>query len=181
MGLKFAKLVSTLMLIMFYACVTSFSVLYSAIGLVVLYWEEKYLLLRETHRPPYVNVQLVKSFLRQGVYIPVAYAFSNFILIRFALQDEASIEKTINFYMDYPMNFIPLCILVLTLIIYGIFYVRPVLSQDPFSTIKLPTLGQYDEVKESFPQDYSVGGRSCLLYTSPSPRDRQKSRMPSSA
>ena len=26
-----------------------------------------------------------------------------------------------------------------------------------------------------------VGGRACLLYTSPSPRDRQKSRMPSSA
>ena len=25
------------------------------------------------------------------------------------------------------------------------------------------------------------GGSSCLLYTSPSPRDRQKSRMPSSA
>ena len=25
------------------------------------------------------------------------------------------------------------------------------------------------------------GSRSCLLYTSPSPRDRQKSRMPSSA
>ena len=27
----------------------------------------------------------------------------------------------------------------------------------------------------------STGGRNCLLYTSPSPRDRQKSRMPSSA
>ena len=27
----------------------------------------------------------------------------------------------------------------------------------------------------------TVGGHSCLLYTSPSPRDRQKSRMPSSA
>ena len=27
----------------------------------------------------------------------------------------------------------------------------------------------------------SVGGMRCLLYTSPSPRDRQKSRMPSSA
>ena len=28
---------------------------------------------------------------------------------------------------------------------------------------------------------YSIDGGSCLLYTSPSPRDRQKSRMPSSA
>ena len=36
------------------------------------------------------------------------------------------------------------------------------------------------------PQDADLGwmgsnGNSCLLYTSPSPRDRQKSRMPSSA
>ena len=29
--------------------------------------------------------------------------------------------------------------------------------------------------------DGGLGGYSCLLYTSPSPRDRQKSRMPSSA
>ena len=28
---------------------------------------------------------------------------------------------------------------------------------------------------------FFVGTKSCLLYTSPSPRDRQKSRMPSSA
>ena len=31
---------------------------------------------------------------------------------------------------------------------------------------------------ESYGQE---GGTTCLLYTSPSPRDRQKSRMPSSA
>ena len=31
------------------------------------------------------------------------------------------------------------------------------------------------------PPDDCVGAKSCLLYTSPSPRDRQKSRMPSSA
>ena len=30
-------------------------------------------------------------------------------------------------------------------------------------------------------QRYSVGGKICLLYTSPSPRDRTRSRMPSSA
>ena len=29
--------------------------------------------------------------------------------------------------------------------------------------------------------DAIIRGRNCLLYTSPSPRDRQKSRMPSSA
>ena len=28
---------------------------------------------------------------------------------------------------------------------------------------------------------FMLGGYACLLYTSPSPRDRQKSRMPSSA
>ena len=32
------------------------------------------------------------------------------------------------------------------------------------------------------PQVFQIGGYvTCLLYTSPSPRDRQKSRMPSSA
>ena len=31
------------------------------------------------------------------------------------------------------------------------------------------------------PEQISEAYRSCLLYTSPSPRDRQKSRMPSSA
>ena len=29
--------------------------------------------------------------------------------------------------------------------------------------------------------NYFIENKSCLLYTSPSPRDRQKSRMPSSA
>ena len=33
------------------------------------------------------------------------------------------------------------------------------------------------ELKKGFP----AGAKACLLYTSPSPRDRQKSRMPSSA
>ena len=33
-----------------------------------------------------------------------------------------------------------------------------------------------------FPQDFTLANyKVCLLYTSPSPRDRQKSRMPSSA
>ena len=37
--------------------------------------------------------------------------------------------------------------------------------------------GQRDEMKSPIPE----GDEPCLLYTSPSPRDRQKSRMPSSA
>ena len=39
----------------------------------------------------------------------------------------------------------------------------------------------HDKAKISQNFINSVQGRSCLLYTSPSPRDRQKSRMPSSA
>ena len=35
--------------------------------------------------------------------------------------------------------------------------------------------------KEAFKQYGEGGWQGCLLYTSPSPRDRQKSRMPSSA
>ena len=37
--------------------------------------------------------------------------------------------------------------------------------------------GVYDALKEIIKTDL----KNCLLYTSPSPRDRQKSRMPSSA
>ena len=39
--------------------------------------------------------------------------------------------------------------------------------------------GLGDIVKDSI--DTVSAGKICLLYTSPSPRDRQKSRMPSSA
>ena len=41
-----------------------------------------------------------------------------------------------------------------------------------------------DDIDYTFPLekfDIFVAGVNCLLYTSPSPRDRQKSRMPSSA
>ena len=38
-----------------------------------------------------------------------------------------------------------------------------------------PTVGNIE------PVEVSAGQCTCLLYTSPSPRDRQKSRMPSSA
>ena len=43
-------------------------------------------------------------------------------------------------------------------------------------TLRLVVLPEY--FLTSFPMGESI---SCLLYTSPSPRDRQKSRMPSSA
>ena len=39
----------------------------------------------------------------------------------------------------------------------------------------------FDIATEATPEQVCSLFRSCLLYTSPSPRDRQKSRMPSSA
>ena len=38
-----------------------------------------------------------------------------------------------------------------------------------------------DDFSSPFPNKYRWRNWACLLYTSPSPRDRQKSRMPSSA
>ena len=43
----------------------------------------------------------------------------------------------------------------------------------------LPTFGMNDEQLFEIPKEFEP--YTCLLYTSPSPRDRQKSRMPSSA
>ena len=40
---------------------------------------------------------------------------------------------------------------------------------------------QIEIIEDSYTTDKSENNNSCLLYTSPSPRDRQKSRMPSSA
>ena len=44
-----------------------------------------------------------------------------------------------------------------------------------------PPEGSQPEVIQPPVAAPQVGPRTCLLYTSPSPRDRQKSRMPSSA
>eukprot|EP00828_Plagiopyla_frontata_P047653 TRINITY_DN8872_c0_g1_i1.p3 TRINITY_DN8872_c0_g1~~TRINITY_DN8872_c0_g1_i1.p3 ORF type:complete len:101 (-),score=27.59 TRINITY_DN8872_c0_g1_i1:13-315(-) len=44
------------------------------------------------------------------------------------------------------------------------------------------TIADYDKEKGTVTIVFqTVGNSTCLLYTSPSPRDRQKSRMPSSA
>ena len=40
---------------------------------------------------------------------------------------------------------------------------------------------QQDTVADSWDVNDTIDPNTCLLYTSPSPRDRQKSRMPSSA
>ena len=61
--------------------------------------------------------------------------------------------------------------------------------KSPFNT-RAYGPGQHGQTKTSKPSDYGIQLQAkqklkayygCLLYTSPSPRDRQKSRMPSSA
>ena len=49
--------------------------------------------------------------------------------------------------------------------------------------LKLDILHQHDRKTNPLGEDfdYRKEVKTCLLYTSPSPRDRQKSRMPSSA
>ena len=48
-----------------------------------------------------------------------------------------------------------------------------------FQAVKDEVVEKYLVITEPFVSKSKFG--SCLLYTSPSPRDRQKSRMPSSA
>ena len=56
---------------------------------------------------------------------------------------------------------------------------------DPSTAPGCGEIGEvYDKLKKSHPGWNDVlrkASKACLLYTSPSPRDRQKSRMPSSA
>ena len=46
------------------------------------------------------------------------------------------------------------------------------------SADQVTSVTQFSDV---YPTDWAYQALACLLYTSPSPRDRQKSRMPSSA
>ena len=46
---------------------------------------------------------------------------------------------------------------------------------------ELPSPAEYGAMVARVTKDWGVRLMFCLLYTSPSPRDRQKSRMPSSA
>ena len=52
----------------------------------------------------------------------------------------------------------------------------PLITYDE-ANVSLEDLPNYDEIQDAFDNL----SETCLLYTSPSPRDRQKSRMPSSA
>ena len=53
-------------------------------------------------------------------------------------------------------------------------------APDPFS-IRDRESGSFDESSEELTDDISDEASDCLLYTSPSPRDVEESRMPSSA
>ena len=52
--------------------------------------------------------------------------------------------------------------------------------KSPFNT-RAYGPGQHGQTKTSKPSDYGIQLQACLLYTSPSPRDVEESRMPSSA
>ena len=52
-------------------------------------------------------------------------------------------------------------------------------SNDTFSELKLEFSSK--ELAVNYAKNKKIEFEFCLLYTSPSPRDRQKSRMPSSA
>ena len=60
-------------------------------------------------------------------------------------------------------------------------------QRDKFSWLEAELNETYDEMFEAefsepmLPDEFWTIYKGCLLYTSPSPRDRQKSRMPSSA
>ena len=72
---------------------------------------------------------------------------------------------------SFELNKIIAAVLLVALIIIGI----GKLSDAIFYVEKPKTPGYIVEVEQA------VTASTCLLYTSPSPRDRQKSRMPSSA
>ena len=63
------------------------------------------------------------------------------------------------------------------LVVYTLLGTSTTLSVGPMAVVSLMTASALSQVAESGSQDYIA----CLLYTSPSPRDKRQSRMPSSA
>ena len=55
------------------------------------------------------------------------------------------------------------------------------LISNEFEFLNVPVMMTTYFGEKNFKLNFSLGPYACLLYTSPSPRDRQKSRMPSSA
>ena len=72
---------------------------------------------------------------------------------------------------------------IFTLIIFLILYFGKVSAQEETVYDKIDLFGEVlDKINKEYVEEVNQSDTmDCLLYTSPSPRDRQKSRMPSSA
>ena len=65
----------------------------------------------------------------------------------------------------------------------NIYYIGDLIQRTETELLKTPNLGRksLNEIKEVLATRGLTLGMNCLLYTSPSPRDKRQSRMPSSA
>ena len=75
------------------------------------------------------------------------------------------------------MNYYFTGLIILALMMLALF-VEPAYPRNEYLNEYGVRCGEFEVSTERRDTDYNY---SCLLYTSPSPRDRQKSRMPSSA
>ena len=55
------------------------------------------------------------------------------------------------------------------------------LSKNKANYASLSPLSFLERTRKTFPNQIAIEYKDCLLYTSPSPRDQEASRMPSSA
>ena len=63
----------------------------------------------------------------------------------------------------------------------GAAFAKAAVSQGALVTVSARREDRLDELVTEMGSGFAVPGDACLLYTSPSPRDPTKSRMPSSA
>ena len=92
-------------------------------------------------------------------------------------------SKTPNFILHYKRQVLAVLLVISAFLFYGIFSLTVFdMSSDSFLEDENPAQIALDEFRRQFGGDDSVFIiYACLLYTSPSPRDRTRSRMPSSA
>ena len=73
--------------------------------------------------------------------------------------------------------FIPIFILLTSVFSYLAYSPKEIAIAGPY----FPQIDYFEEELDLISKDLNVKIRYCLLYTSPSPRDKRQSRMPSSA